>query len=154
QKMSNVSSTVYTHSPFKFQHNSRPEPGDTEQVTNDEANLHRVWERSHAEYANMSTVAGPIGDPIQPNDDMPDYQRAFAEPALSVTNTLLSPVIFVMYPPWSEVVYRGDAYAPTYTGNGFAQIAGNATSSEVNGATGATGGYSGYETNTGNATGT
>src|SRR3954468_1176450 len=85
----------------QFQHNSPPEAGDTDITMNDEAPLHRVWERSHAEYANMTVIAGPLGDPIHPKENVPDYQRTVLEPALFGANTLLLPITLVLYPPWA-----------------------------------------------------
>ena len=108
----------------QFHHNSGAEPGDTDITMNDEADLHRVWTRSHAEYANQTVIAGGVGDAVKPKEETPDYQRLVLEPSLFWGNTIILPITMVLYPPGRPVDYRGDTYAPTYTGNGFAQMSG------------------------------
>ena len=79
----------------------------------DEAMQKREFERSSAYYQRPVVVAGPTWLTFR-GDEKTERTDAITDPAIFVTNVVVSPYPAVKDPQWERVEYRGATVPPTH----------------------------------------
>lgn len=95
--------------------NTPPEPENQTPLLVDDAMQLRDWDRSTAHYANGNTIAGPTGFLFEPRWNQPEWTYAALETPLFMVQTLASPLVLIVTPPWTPIMYTGVTVGPTYT---------------------------------------
>ena len=88
-----------------FKQPPNPAPVSHAPLVLDEATLHRNWPVSVAHYANGATTAGPTAAILTYPPHSPVWIPILLDPAYFVGNSLAAPVVYMITPPWQDVVY-------------------------------------------------
>lgn len=95
--------------------NSAPERENQVPVMVDQAMQLRQWERSTARYGNGNVVAGPTGFPYITRWNQPEPYYLAEEVPLFVVQSVVSPLVLIVTPPWTPELYSGVTVQSSYT---------------------------------------
>jgi hypothetical protein len=94
---------------------SYPAAVDQTPLIVDQAIQFRDWDPSVAYYANGSVPAWPTRFPFVPKPTVPDVREGMYEPAQFVGQSFALPVMAILMPPFTPVLWQGEVVPPTYT---------------------------------------